>query len=103
MPGHEVADRAVRAHAQAHAGERRLEVVAEPAQDLELEVVVAGDRDRVRERAHVVARRSRRGRCGRAAISRRVSRSKLRSLSTLASNTGGGQPCWRASTVSCSQ
>ena len=30
-------------------------------------------------------------------------RSKLRSLSTLASKTGGVQPFWRASTVSCSQ
>ncbi len=79
-----------------------LEVVAEAAQDLELDVVGLGERERVRDRAHVVA-----GDRGAdvlpAAISRRVSRSKLRSLSTLASNTGGVQPFWRASTVSCSQ
>ena len=34
------------------------------------------------------------------AIRRFVRRSKLRSLSTLASNTGGVHPCWRASTTS---
>ena len=88
--GHEVADRAVGAHAQAHAGERLLEVVAEAAQDLELEVASAGRAARARGRSS--------GRCGeaiagrtsgRSASRRVVRRSKLRSLSTLASKTGG--------------
>ena len=57
--GHEVADRAVGAHAQALGGDRRLQRVAEPAQDLHLEVAVgaAGQPvvgDRVRDRAQVV-------------------------------------------------
>ena len=39
--GHEVADRAVGAHAQARAGDRLLQRVAEAAQDLQLEVLVA--------------------------------------------------------------
>ena len=59
--GHEVADRAVGAHAQARAGDRLLERVAEAAQDLQLEVLVlaAGEPvvgDRVGDRAQVVAR-----------------------------------------------
>ena len=41
--------------------------------------------------------------CGQASIRRRVSASKLRSESRLSSNTGGVQPCWRASTTSWSQ
>ena len=55
----EVADRAVGAHAQALLGDRLLQRVAEPAQDLQLEVgvVAAGDPvvgDRVRDGADVV-------------------------------------------------
>ena len=42
--GDEVADRAVGADAEALGGERVLEVVAEAAQDLELEVAVGGAR-----------------------------------------------------------
>ena len=69
MPGDEVADRAVGAHAQPARGERVLEVVAEAAQDLELEVaVVAAERavggDGVRDRAQVVATRSPTRTCG---------------------------------------
>ena len=40
MPGDEVADRAVGAHAQALGGDRLLQRVAEAAQDLQLEVRV---------------------------------------------------------------
>ena len=49
------------------------------------------------------ARPPRRAPSGRASSSRRVSCSKLRSQSALTSNTGGHQPCWRASTTSWSQ
>ena len=108
--GDEVADRAVGAHAQAARGRARPEVVAEAAQDLQLEVArrrapsarLYGDR--VGDRAQVVRgdrRRGRRGRARRAA--RTVSASKLRSDSALTSNTGDVQPCWRASTTSWSQ
>ena len=56
---HEVPDRAVGAHAQAQRRDRGLQRIAEPAQDLELEVGVraAGEPvvgDRVRDRAQVV-------------------------------------------------
>ena len=69
MPGDEVADRAVRAHAQPGGGERVPEVVAEAAQDLELEVAgpppsMRVARDRMRDRAQVVAGDRRRARAG---------------------------------------
>ena len=89
MPGDEVADRAVGAHAQARGGQRVLQVVAEAAQHLQLEVaVVAAERrlygDRVGDRAQVVATRSRADpRRPRASSRRTVSASKLRSQSAL--------------------
>ena len=59
--GHEVADRAVGAHAQALGGDRLLQRVAEAAQDLQLDVGVVAARepvvgDRVGDRAQVVRR-----------------------------------------------
>ena len=63
MPGHQVADGAVGAHAQALGGDRRLQRVAEAAQHLQLEVLVAtaGQAvvgDRVRRPSAGCARRS---------------------------------------------
>ena len=108
--GHEVADRAVGAHAQALGGDRLLQRVAEAAQDLQLDVGVVAAReavvgDRVGDRAQVV-RRDRRAQPAAVGVvvdQPRVSCSKLTSDSALTSNTGGFQPCCAASTISWSQ
>ena len=106
--GDEVADRAVRADLAAGGGDRGLRVVAQPAQDLELEVLVA---DLLGVRVGGGVRRSSAG-CGEAiatrtvgvaSIRRLVSVSKLRSHSRRSVNTGGAQPFWAAWTTSWSQ
>ena len=81
-----------------------LEVVAEAAQHLELEVLRSPRSASAwaieRTLWEAIAGADERSRVDAAGV---VRRSKLRSLSTLASKTGGVQPFWRASTVSCSQ
>ena len=79
--GHEVADRAVGAHAQALGGDRGLQRVAEPAQDLQLEVLrrrrrSAGCR---RSRARSSAGCARRSRPGAPAARRAAAASASRS------------------------
>ena len=109
MPGDEVADRAVGAHAQAAGRERVAEVVAEAAQDLELDV--AGRRRRA-ARLRAIACATERRLCEaiadadeRAAPRAAVSSAprSCASQSALCSKTGTLQPCWRASTTSWSQ
>ena len=87
-------------------GQRVLQVVAEAAQHLELEVVDP-------ERVGVGERRGRSSAgCGEAIAGRTQrharraaarQRSNWRSQSRRSVKTGGAQPCWRASTTSWSQ
>ena len=107
-PGDEVADRAVRAHAVAAGDQRALQVVAEPAQDLELEI---GRSPPPSARLTAIACATERRLCE--AIATRTRRARLeqpaRQRLEVAVAVGlvlehrRAQPCWRASTISWSQ